>query len=290
MIIKSRDETKSAIATLRKLLALEGLSLQQRKGIATKLEQLRKHADAVKQAAAHIDFALQDSRSWAVIHGLRIEHRGSVTHIDHLLIGRFFDIFVIESKNLTTALRADGNGEFHVKAGAGWKGIESPIEENRRRIIALNQLIRDERLTPMRLGLPITPAFRNWILVPQACSIPCSPQEEAIILRMDMFDRQLRDFINHAAITDDLLAVPKVCSGGTIMDFARRLVTFHRPAPQDFVEQFGIVPPGEPPAAVAATECEAPARAGRRTLPPARRIAAKRATSRLAPARDARRT
>ena len=287
MIIKTRDDIRSALYTLRKLLALEGLSRGQRKEMAAELDRLRKRAEAEKQAACHIDFALEDSRNWAVIHGLRLEHNGRAAQIDHLLIGRFFDIYVIESKNLTTPLRVDAHGEFQTRNGSGWKGIESPIEQNKGHIIVLNQLIRDARLTPTRLGLAINPAFRNWILVPQACPIPRSPQEEAIILKMDMFDRQLRDFINHAGSADDILSVAKVCSGSTIMDFASRLVSFHRPARHDFIEKFGIVLPQEQ---LAASESEAPARGGRCNLPPALRIAAKRATSRLAPARDARRT
>jgi hypothetical protein len=287
MIIKTRDDTKAALASLRKLLAMEGLTRLQRKEMAAELDRLRKRAEAEKQAASHIDFALQESRNWAVIHGLRLEHRGRVAEIDHLLIGRFFDIYVIDSKNLTTELRVDASGEFLVKNGSGWRGIDSPIEQNRRHLIVLNQLIRDQKLTPTRLGLTIYPALRNWILVPQACSISRSPLEEAIILKMDMFDLQLRDFINLATVTDDLHSVPKVCSGSTIMDFASRLLSFHRPAHHDFIEQYGVVPPQAQ--TVVANETEAPARPGRRTLPPARRVAAKRTTSRLAPARDARR-
>jgi hypothetical protein len=285
MIIKAKDDTKGAIATLRKLLALEGLSARQRKEVTAEMERLRKRAEAQKQAACHIDIVLRESRNWAVIHGLRIEHKGRVAEIDHLLIGRFFDIFVIGSKNLNMQLRVDGNGEFQVRNGTGWRGIESPIEENRGHIIVLNQLIREEKLTPMRLGLTITPAFRNWILAPESCDIPHGPQEEAIVLKMDVFDCQLREFIRHATTTDDILSVAKVCSGGTIMDFACRLVGYHRPARHDFVERFGIALPDDP--AVVAAECEATGRAGRRNLPQARRIAAKRATSRLSPARDA---
>ena len=289
MIIKSRDDTKASITALRKLLALDGLTRVQRKEMSAELDRLRKRAEACKQAAAHIDFALNDSHNWAVIHGLRLVHNGRVAQIDHLLIGRFFDIYVIDSKNLATTLRLDAHGEFQTRNGSGWKGIQSPVEQNRGHIIVLNQLIRDGKLTPTRLGLSLNPAFRNWILVNQSCPIPDSPQQEAIIFKMDMLDRQLRDFINHASRPDDILSVAKVCSGSTIMDFACRLVSYHRPATYDFVQQFGIILPQEEPA-LAASEREAHVIAGRRTLPPARRVAAKRTTSRLAPARDARRT
>jgi hypothetical protein len=119
MIIKSRDDTRSAISTLRKLLALEGLTPGQRKEMSAELDRLRKRAEAGKQAASHIDFALQDSRNWAVIHGLRLVHNDRVAQIDHLLVGRFFDIYVIDNKYLTTPLRLDAHGEFQARRRVG---------------------------------------------------------------------------------------------------------------------------------------------------------------------------
>ena len=246
MIIKSKDDTQAAVAALQELLAVKTLSKKRREALEAELVRVRPAAEGEKEAACHIDFHLKDSKNWAVIHDLRLEHKGRTAQIDHLLIGRFFDIFVIESKNFTTPLRLGSHGDFQVRTQVGWEGMASPIEQNRGRIIALNQLIGDEKLTPMRLGLPIQPAYRNWILVPSECYISPRHIEEAIVLKMDMFDRRLREFMNHSTLTDDVLAVAKICSTQTIMDFARKLVSFHRPA--------SPVPP--PPAeAVACNRC-----------------------------------
>jgi hypothetical protein len=230
MIIKSKDDTRAAVAALQQLLAVKTLSKKRREALEKELVRVRPAAEGEKEAAGHIDFHLKDSKNWAVIHDLRIEHGGRVAQIDHLLIGRFFDIFVIESKNFTAPLRLDSHGDFQVRTDFGWEGMPSPIEQNRRHIIALNQLIGAQKLTPMRMGLPIKPAYRNWILVPPECYISPRHIEEAIILKMDMFDRHLHEFMSHSSLTDDVLSVAKICSTGTIMDFARKLVTFHRPA------------------------------------------------------------
>ena len=134
------------------------------------------------------------TKNWAVIHDLRLEHNGRVAQIDHLLIGRFFDVFVIESKNLKTAVRVNGDGEFEVRNKWGWKGMASPVEQNKRHIQVLSSLIQDEKLMPMRLGFQIQPRFHNWVLVAPECQLSKGEQKDATILKMDMFDRGLEQF------------------------------------------------------------------------------------------------
>jgi hypothetical protein len=123
--------------------------------------------------------------------------------------------------------------------------MASPIERNKRHIIALNDLISEHRLTPMRLGLPIKPAYRNWILVCQECHISQRHIEEAIILKMEMFNRRLGECMSNATVADDVLSLTKICSAEIVMEFARKLVTFHRPAPFDYAAKFGIPRPNE---------------------------------------------
>ncbi|NTV47823.1 MAG: NERD domain-containing protein, partial [Chlorobiales bacterium] len=41
----------------------------------------------------------KNSKNWAVIHDLRLEHENQVAQIDHLMINRSFDFYVLESKN-----------------------------------------------------------------------------------------------------------------------------------------------------------------------------------------------
>ena len=303
MIIKSKDETRAAVATLEELLAVRTISTRQREAVEEELHNLRCGAQGEREAAYQIDFQLKDSKNWAVIHDLRLEYNGRVAQIDHLLIGRFFDIFVIESKNIKTALRVDANCEFQVKTRWGWQCMASPIEQNRRHITVLNELICRERLTPTRLGMTIKPAFRNWILVPPECHISDRHVEEAIILKMDMFNRRMDEFTNQGSVVD-VLSVAKICSSETIVDFAQRLVSYHRPVAFDYAARFGInlSRPAQPTCEqcqvavepkvatyclahanrfgdrILCRECQARIPAGVRALPPARRAVAKTAT------------
>ncbi|PKN12574.1 MAG: hypothetical protein CVU69_05935 [Deltaproteobacteria bacterium HGW-Deltaproteobacteria-4] len=63
------------------------------------LEKIAGVRSCNQNSAYYLDFNYKDSQNWAANHDLRIEHRGRVAQIDHLLINRLLDIFVLESKN-----------------------------------------------------------------------------------------------------------------------------------------------------------------------------------------------
>jgi hypothetical protein len=258
MIIKAKDDPRTTEAAIQEILALKTLSKKQRAALEEEAGHLWDGIQGGKLAAHSIDTHLQRSNNWAVIHDLRIEFHGRVAQIDHLLIGRFFDIFVIESKNCKTPLRVDSHGEFEIKTRLGWTGMASPIEQNRRHIIVLNDLIRKERLTPMRLGVPIKPAYRSWVLVSPECRVPRRHLDEAIILKTDIFDLRLEEFTHRVNIADDVLSIARVSSSETIMHFARKLVSFHRPASFDFAGKLGVtrtLAPAEPLAPMVCCQC-----------------------------------
>ena len=237
MLIKQKDDLQPTLDTLEGFLALKTLTGQQRERIEDELHYVRAGARGEKEAAYHIDFTLKNGKNWAVIHDLRLEHNGRVAQIDHLLVNRMFDLIVIESKNVQTGLRVDSNGEWEVKTRWGWKGMASPVEQNKRHIQVLTELIRDHKLTPTRLGFHIPPKFHNWVLVPPQCSLPKKRGDEATILKMDLFDRGLNEHNNQFG---DVFMLAKVCTPETIQEFAQRLVAFHRPASFDYVAKFGI--------------------------------------------------
>src|SRR4051812_4385016 len=49
-----------------------------------------------REAAYYIDFHLKAARNWAVIHDFRIQCKGRVAQIDHLIISRVLEIYVVE--------------------------------------------------------------------------------------------------------------------------------------------------------------------------------------------------
>ncbi len=237
MLIKQKDDLQPTVHLLEGFLALQSISGSERERIEDELKRFCAGARGEKEAAYHIDFTLKNGKNWAVIHDLRLEHNGRVAQIDHLLINRMFDLIVIESKNVQTGLRISPNGEWDVQTRWGWKGMASPVEQNRRHIQVLGELINDHKLTPKRLGFHIPPKFHNWVLIPPQCSLPKNRGDEATILKMDLFERGLDE---HNQKLSDMFILAKLCAPETIQEFAQKLVTFHRPTSFDYAAKFGI--------------------------------------------------
>ncbi len=239
MLIKKKDDVQPTLDLLEGFLALKTLTKQQRERIEDQLQNVRVGAKGEDDAAYHIDFKLKDSKNWVVVHDLRLEHHGRTAQIDHLLINRRFDVFVVESKNLQTAVRVNEDDEFEVVTRWGWKGMASPVEQNKRHIRVLRDLLGDEKIMPTRLGFQIRPTFHNWVLVAPECHLVRGEQKEATILKMDMFDRGLEEFINQSSLRD-AISLAKLCSTETVASFAEKLVGLHKSIDFDYAAKFGI--------------------------------------------------
>lgn len=241
MVIKQKDDIQPALDALQAMLATRMISKAQRNLIEDEIENMRSGARGEKEAAYHIDFRLKDEKSYAVIHDLRLEHNGRVAQIDHLIIGREFDVFVIESKNFTTAIRTTPDGEFEVRNRYGWKGMASPVEQNKRHIRVLDDLIKAHKLTPARLGLQIRCSYHNLVLVPPSCTVSRSVERNTI-LKMDMFDKRMNDWVEKSAefTLRGVIQLSKIVSQKTLMEFAQLLVSHHRPISINYEAKFGI--------------------------------------------------
>ncbi|HWN97255.1 MAG TPA: nuclease-related domain-containing protein [Methylomirabilota bacterium] len=175
------------------------------------------------EAAYHIDFHLKQSPNWMVIHDLRIERSGRVAQIDHLVISRLLEVYVVESKNLKTKVRYQ-NGGWERLDGKEWHGLPCPVEQNVRHIAVLKELVQQENLAPPRLGLPVPVSYKNVVALNPSCSIVGEFPDDARVVRMDRLVREMRD--------DDrgVMTLVTLLARETIEGFARKLVGFHQPA------------------------------------------------------------
>ena len=94
MKIKDAKGSSDDLETLQGLLGQKGLTATTRVAIEREIRTVRAGEKGEREAAYEIDFYHGPSRNWAVIHDLRIEYEGRVAQIDHLLIGRFLDVWV----------------------------------------------------------------------------------------------------------------------------------------------------------------------------------------------------
>jgi hypothetical protein len=243
MIIKKMDSKQEAIAELTALLKGK-LIPYQRFFIEKELKTIRSGVYGEKDSAYYIDFYFGNSRNWAVIHDLRLEHKGQVAQIDHLLINRFFDIYALESKNYSYKLKITSEGEFQVYYGKEYIGIPSPIEQSKRHIHLLDLFLRNHNILPKRMGISIRPRFKDLILVSPKCIITRPPEKKfdtSSVIKADTLrtkiDREVDKVKNPLA---DLATISKICSSSTLEATARRLAAFHKPKKVDFRARFGL--------------------------------------------------
>ncbi len=221
VIFKTKDLLDVQLEKLEQEL-IQPLSAYRRQRIEKDLAQIRAGLQGEKEAAYHIDFDLKNNPNWAVIHDLRLDWNGRVAQIDHLLIDRLLEFYVVESKSFRTKVRYAHGGWERLNYNR-WEGIPSPVEQNNRHIAVLQELIRDEQLAPTRLGMVIKAVFFNVVVVQPSCSIVGKHPDEARIYRMDSLVRKVRD-INPSGL--DIL---KIIASETLYQLAAALITYHKP-------------------------------------------------------------
>lgn len=243
MIIKDRDSREEDIKELKRLLSLKDLTPKQKFLIERELYSILKGKDGEDDAAYYINFYYANSKNWAVIHDLRIQHNGRSVQIDHILINRCFDIYVLESKNYRYGIRITEQGEFEAIYGKHYIGIPSPIEQNKRHIKLLEELIREEDLLPRRLGFKIRPRFFNYVLISPKAIIK-RPKNRKYrfpnVIKADQLTTTIERNAEEISDLDAVFCFMKISSFSVVEDFARRLVAYHSPIKIDWKRKFGI--------------------------------------------------
>lgn len=240
MILKHKDDMASMMTDLERLASIPTLNKRQREEIDDAIWMMRAGAKGEKQAAYHIDFDWKNGKNHVVIHDLRIEHEGRVAQIDHLIINRILDFHVIESKGFGQEVRISESGEWETKTRYGWKGIASPVEQNRRHIAVLEALIRDHQLAPKRLGLTLKPRFHNWVLVAPECLLRRNGEEWKQVVKMDMFGKEFFKRIDALGVLETFASATRFVAVTTIAEIGQKLITAHKAATFNFTAKFGI--------------------------------------------------
>ncbi|SDX20984.1 nuclease-related domain-containing protein [Lysobacter enzymogenes] len=109
MLIKIKDDDSALLKELELRAAGTGTAARQ---AATELRIRQAGLKGERDSAYHIDFHFERSPNWAVIHDLRLERDGRVAQIDHLLINRWLEIYVLETKHFHAGIKITSDGEF----------------------------------------------------------------------------------------------------------------------------------------------------------------------------------
>ena len=183
-----------------------------------------------KESAYLIDFDYARSANWAVIHDLRVEHDGRTAQIDHVLINRWMDVYVLETKHTWSGLKITDDGEVLRWAGRTYQGMPAPLQQNERHIEVLRDVLAQVEL-PSRLGVRITPAFHSFVLVSSNARVDRPKRFDASrVIKTDQLKKAIwRDIDGENPILGLIKTAAKIVSSETVEHVARQLANRHVP-------------------------------------------------------------
>ncbi len=272
MLIKQADDKTRDIQALTELSSRTDATPEIRQRIEQEIRNIRAGQKGEAEAAYEMEFHYGDSKNWMLIHDLRLECAGRAAQIDHLLINRFLEIYVCESKRFGEGVAINEHGEFSAFYANKPYGVPSPIEQNKRHMTVLEAVFKSGQVAPpKRLGLTITPSLIGLVLVSKSARIT-RPKAKLSGLDQVIKNDQLKARIDRDIDKDNnFFNVARMIGQDTLEDFARRLAAAHKPVAFEWAAKFGlptvapivapkpIAPPAPPPV-------EAPVSA---TTPPA---------------------
>lgn len=240
MLIKSADDRQSQITILQNLLSHERVPSEKKQLIERELRNVSVGIATEKQAAFEIDFYAAPSKNLFVIHDLRLEINGRVAQIDHLLMNRALEVFVLETKTFSTGLSINERGEFSTFYEGKEVGIPSPVEQNARHISVLKDAFKEVGL-PKRLGVTLPPSYNSVVLVSPKAIInrPKSADLDASIIKLDQFFSWYHKKMDQLTLKDTV-GILKVCSSETVRDLGQKLLSLHKPCRIDYIKKFEL--------------------------------------------------
>ncbi len=246
MIIKQAEDRNQDIETLNLLLSMPHVSAETKNKITQEIKKIQSGKKGEDEAAYSINFHWGDSKNWMIIHDLRLEYRGHVAQIDHLLLNRFLDIYVLESKRFGEGIAINEHGKFSAFYQKKPYGISSPIEQNDRHINLLEKMLDDNCIElPTRLGFRLKPKLFSLILIANSARIS-RPKNEKKIRGLDRLikNEQIKKRIERDIDTENPLSavksVSKMISSETLQTVAQSLAALHRPFGMDWKARFGV--------------------------------------------------
>lgn len=241
------DGRDQDIATLKSIQKRKDLTLYQKKQIELELSNIIKGVNAEKKAAYALDFYFKNHRNYVIIHDLRLVHEDRVAQIDHLIIDRFFNFYVLESKYVAEEIIINEDGEFSAKYQNKTIGIPSPIAQNQRHIAVLRSFLKSKKIKrPLTLGFRAVPNFENVITLSSNVKIdrPAGGNkvQDAYVMKIDNFI----SFIDKKASESSFKEVfqfAQLMFREELKKFAEDLASHHQALKMDWYARFGIVEP-----------------------------------------------
>jgi len=243
MIIKEKESIEPCIATLSSFLELPAVSEPTKKKIKYEIAKMRRGFKGEKECAFFLNGFIKDNPNRVVIHDLRIEDNGDVAQIDHLLLNRSLDMFVLESKNYSHGFKILDNGEFEYWNGKAYCGMASPVEQAKRQMGILQRYLTTHPIFPTRMGLPLSPQLDFFVLCAPQSRIVRPKKETPVskkVVKADLFKNMYKKTMDKASFLSCLKGAANTVSKDTLIEIAHNIVEGHTPLVKNYQAQFGI--------------------------------------------------
>lgn len=245
--IKEADNKQPDLDASSALLRRSDLPEPTRRRIDQEIRNIRQGARTERDATYDIEFYASSNANVMTIHDLRIELGGRAAQIDHIVINRFFDVWVCESKSFSTGVSINERGEWSTYWGGKAHDIPSPIEQNKRHAAVLADVFRLGAVTlPKRFGLPIVPQIRTVVLVANRARVSrprgfLSSQVDGLesVIKSEQLVATIDLSLRKKDLADALLSF---VGRDTVEDLARQLASLHKPVTIDWAARFGLPP------------------------------------------------
>jgi len=246
MIIKQADDKQSDLSILKKLLTHPDADVAKKKRIEQEIRNIQAGIRGEEEAAYEMKVHYSESKNWMIIHDLRIEHGGLVAQIDHLIINRFLEMWVCESKHFSKGIEINEYGEFSAFDFDGKPyGVPSPIEQNNKHILILKRIFDSNAVKlPTRLGFTIKPSLKSLVLVSKNARIT-RPKVKIDGLDCIIKNDQLFKTIDKATDDSNRLLIVKTIGQDTVEALAKEIVKLHKPIQFNWLAKFSLSSPSQ---------------------------------------------
>ena len=240
MIIKHPDDKSSQLAELERLRALASGDVKQR--IEQEIRTFQAGISGERASTYIADFHYGKSPNYGVLHDLRIEMDGRVAQIDHLLVNRTLNVFVLETKHFHSGVNITEDGEFlrWNPYKRRFEGMPSPIAQNERHIEVLRDVFSHIEL-PKRLGVRLTPTFHSLVLVDPKARIDRPEKfDTGNVIKADLLDKAIEKIFDKFGIVAVFGSLSKLVPEESLKQICQQIASLHKPVSIDYAQRFGI--------------------------------------------------
>lgn len=227
MLLKSTDDKSKRVTLLEELQRSQLLDAHQKRWLREELMRFTKGIQGERDAAHYLDNFFKDGENSVLLHDLRFEVDGEVAQIDHLIINRASQIYLLETKNYACNLVINAHGEFTAEYGNARFGIPSPMEQSRRHERVLARLL--ERLDIVGRTQKL-PDINHVVMLHPKATIkrpPATALDTSNVIKADQFPTWYQGFSNKIGV---FKAALNMRSLDTIKEWGEKLKRQHRPA------------------------------------------------------------